>query len=90
MSPARSSKRLSGPGEATDLGWSDAGRMADVGLEQFGPSADSAQVRGSPADRTTGHAQPRIAPAPRGEARLHRLELLARPLVGVGHDQLLG
>ena len=39
--------------------------------------------------RSAAGVDRRVAAAPVGEARLHRLEALAGPLVGVGHDPLL-
>ena len=83
--------RSAGPVQArrrTSLG-ADAGRAADVGLEAVGARPDRAQVGVVPADLAAIDTDARIAPPPRGEARVHRLEALPGALVGVGDDPLL-
>ena len=82
-------QRGAGPGEAPDLRRGDPRRAADVGLEAFGPG-----VNGAPRGVIPGGLGPirralTVASLPRGEPRVHRLQALARPLVGVGHDPLL-
>src|SRR6185436_14896407 len=74
-------QRGRGPREPADLVGPDGGGAADVSLEAVGPPPDGPALLGAP---FVG-----MPPGPAGEACIHRLESLARALVGVCDDPLL-